>query len=106
MALRLTLNSIEGYKELPSRKRREMLSDNMFKPFRHYQTWIGLIILCICSLAGQGIGQLLGGESARMLIGLVGIIFGFIVFNHIFYTQITPYIEEAVKYHKEFTSEE
>ena len=89
MALCLTLNSIEGYKELSSKKRKDMLSNNMFKPFRHYQTWIGLIIFCICSLVGQGIGQLLGGESARM-----------------FYPQITPYIEEAVKYHKELTSEE
>jgi len=106
MALRLTLNSIEGYKELPSKKRKDILSDNMFKPFRHSQTWIGLLIFCICSLAGQGIGQLLGGESARMFLGLVGIVFGFINFNHIFNTQITPYIEEAIKYYKELTSEE
>ena len=70
------------------------------KKRRKYGITIGLAIFFIGSLAGQGIGQLLGGETGRAILGFIGFVIGAVVFVHMFLTQIAPYIEESVQYIK------
>ena len=76
----------------------------MKNSFKHYQTGVGLAIFIIGSLAGQGIGHLLGGETGRAILGFIGFVIGAVVFVHMFVTQIAPYIEESVQYIKESSS--
>jgi hypothetical protein len=101
MGLRLTLGSIEGMKELPRAEQNEIFWNHFLKAFRHGKTWIGLLLLCAGSALGQGIGWLLGGETPRMILGLVGFVIGLFVASHLALSAITLYIEEALAYRKQ-----
>jgi len=91
MPIYWTNNSIPELAELPIEERNAVWRSHYNLAFRHWQTWLGLLICGLCAVAGGFLGVAIGSKYLGLAIG--GGIGGFI-FGQVLISQIRPYLRQ------------
>ena len=88
MRIYWTLKSIPELQSVPKAERGRIWRRGYVKSFRHWQTWVGLLLAALCAGVGIAVGGIWGGG--------IGGGFGGFLFSQIVIPVTRPYLEEEL----------
>ena len=102
MKIYWTLESVPELAALPKQERMRVWRWASKQIFKHWQTWVGLIVCGLCAGMGSQVGHAVGLDSSGYVgAGIGGGIGGFI-YSQIAIRVALPYIRQEVARHQHY----